>query len=267
MRVAICVAIKNRSCVIVDKEDSLSFLHHVADTIVDCPEFTITPWVSKDDRRILPLMPRMLQSLLIHKKAEDDWVLVIVDYKSTDVDMKEMLEHEVGTKMPWHLEIVEDYPFFDRGGGLAKAATIAEEKFQADAIFFCDADIVFGSRNVLDNAMTSVSKGNFYYPVFFSFALDDHSKGLWRDTSYGNFACRLEDYKKTEGWYHNVSWGWEDRALADSIPAEKKERARVPGFFHQWHPLQWDFRVKEYPVKDYIFKEAAVKDLEKCQLR
>jgi len=36
----------------------------------------------------------------------------------------------------------------------------------------------------------------------------------------------------------------------------------VPGFFHQWHPFQWEFRVKEYPVKDYIFKGAAVKTLD-----
>jgi len=25
--------------------------------------------------------------------------------------------------------------------------------------------------------------------------------------------------------------------------------------------MQWDFRVKEYPVKTYLFKDAAVKEL------
>jgi glycosyltransferase involved in cell wall biosynthesis len=203
----------------------------------------------------------MIRSLVSLKKETDDWVLVVVDYKSTDISVREMLDVEVGDKMPWHLETVEDYPYFNRGGGLAKATEIAESKFQADAVFFCDADLFFTSRDVFERAITSVSRGQYYYPIFFSFAVADHSLGLWRDTSYGNFACRIDDYKKTEGWYNNVSWGWEDRALADSIPDRQKDREVVPGFFHQWHPLQWEFRVKEYPVKRYVFKEAAVKEL------
>jgi hypothetical protein len=261
MRLAICVAIKNRSCCIVDPEDSLSHLQHVKEKILDCPQFAREPQTLSNGQIILPLFPRMLKSLVAQKQPEDDWVLVVVDYMSTDADMKAMMETEVGSKMPWHLETIEDYTFFDRGGGLAKAAQIAESKFQADAVFFCDADIEFARRDLFDRAIQSVSKGQFYYPIFFSFSLADHSKGLWRDTSYGNFACRIQDYKKTDGWYHNVSWGWEDRALADSIPSSKKDREMVPGFFHQWHPMQWDFRVKEYPVKQYVFKDAAVKQL------
>jgi hypothetical protein len=216
---------------------------------------------TKDNEIILLLLPNLLRSLVDIKKPDDDWVLVIVDYTSSDVDMKAMLEHEVGESIPWHLETVTDYTFFDRGGGLAKAAEIAEQRFQADSVFFCDADLLFTSRDLFEHAETSLSKGQFYYPIFFSFLSPDHSKGFWRDTSFGNFLCRIEDYKKTEGWYHNISWGWEDRALADSIPEEKKERERVPGFYHQWHPFQWEFRVKEYPVKEYIFKGAAVKTL------
>jgi hypothetical protein len=261
MRLALCVAIKNRSCVIVDQEDSLSYLHHVQEKLTDCPSHKIKPILTKDDKLALLLMPKMIRSFVSLKKPEDDWVLVVVDYKSTDIDMKSMLEYEVGDKMSWHLETVEDYPHFDRGGGLAKAFEIAETKYKAEAVFFCDADLQFTSRDVFDRAIESVSKGHFYYPIFYSFALANHSKGFWRDTSFGNFACRTVEYKKTEGWYHNVSWGWEDRALADSIPEFLKDREEVPGFFHQWHPLKWDFRVKEYPIKDYIFKQAAVKYL------
>lgn len=261
MRLAICVAIKNRSCIIVDPEDSLTFLKHVQNKIVDCPMLKQQPTTTTDGKIVLPLMPKMLRSFAALKTEVDDWVVVVVDYKSTDVNIREMMEEELGDKIPWHLEVVEDYPYFDRGGGLAKAAEIAESKFHADALFFCDADLMFTSRDVFDQAIQSLKQGQFYYPIFFSFALADHSKGLWRDTSYGNFACRLEDYKKTDGWLHNISWGWEDRALADSIPNEKKDRKEVPGFFHQWHPIQWDFRVKEYPVKQYIFKAAAQKEL------
>jgi glycosyltransferase involved in cell wall biosynthesis len=262
MRLAICVTVKNRSCVIVDEEDSLSFLHHVKDKLQDTPQCEIKPYFTKQNQIALLLLPKMLRSLMKQKKPDDDWVVIVVDYKSTDIDMKAMLEYELGESIPWHLETVEDYKFFDRGGGLAKAVTLAESNFKADAVFFCDADLYFGSRDVLEKAIQSVQTGQFYYPIFFSFALPNHTKGFWRDTSFGNFACRIEDYKKTEGWYHNISWGWEDRALADSIPEARKDREAVPGFYHQWHPFQWEFRVKEYPVKDYIFKGAAQKTLD-----
>ena len=261
MRLAICIAVKNRSCVIVDEEDSLSFLHHIQEKLVESPECEIKPYRTKQNQIALLLLPKMLRSLVKQKQSEDDWVVVVVDYKSTDIDVKAMLDYELKDTIPWHLETVQDYDFFDRGGGLAKATELAETKFNADAVFFCDADLYFGSRTVFDRAIQSVSKGQFYYPIFLSFTQPDHTKGFWRDTSFGNFACRIQDYKKTEGWYHNISWGWEDRALADSIPAEKKDREAVPGFYHQWHPFQWEFRVKEYPVKEYVFKEAAKKTL------
>lgn len=262
MRLAICIAVKNRSCVIVNPEDSLQYLQHVVEKIEEKPELQCKPYITNKNQIALLLLPKMLRSLMKQKKPEDDWVVVVVDYGSTDIDMKAMLEYELGTSIPWHLETIKDYAFFDRGGGLNKAVTLAEEIFHSDAVFFCDADLLFTSRNVFENALESLKKGHFYYPIFFSFVTPDHTKGFWRDTSYGNFACLISEYKKTEGWYHNISWGWEDRALADSIPSFKKDRDAVAGFYHQWHPFQWEFRVKEYPVKQYIFKDAAVKTLD-----
>lgn len=261
MRVAFCVAVKNRSCCIVDPEDSLQHLQHVAEKLEECQQWRKAPLETNDGKLVLLLLPRLLQSLVRMKKDTDDWVIIVVDYGSTDVDMKAMMEEECGNIIPWHLERIQDYPFFDRGGGLAIGAWIAEQKYSADAVFFCDADLEFKSRNLFDEMYMSLEKSHFFYPIFFSFAKPDHSVGLWRDTSFGNFACLLKDYKQTEGWYHNISWGWEDRALADSISEEKKDRLKIHGFFHQWHPVQWEFRVREYPVKQYIFKAAAVKSL------
>lgn len=262
MKLGICVTVKNRSCVIVDKEDSLSILPHLIDKVVECPQDSKKPIYTKENKLILLLLPTMLRSLVSQKKDDDEWFLVIVDYKSDDVDMKAMLEEEVGDTIPWHLETITEYPFFDKGGGLAKAAEIAETKFHVDTLFFCDADLYYSAHDLFDKAEESITKGNFFYPILFSFLTPDHSKGFWRDTGYGNFFCRLDDFKKTDGWLHNISWGWEDRAMADSIPEEKKEREEISGFFHQWHPFTWEFRVREYPVKDYIFKAAAVKTLE-----
>lgn len=262
MRIAFCISLKNRSCLIVNPEDSMKYCSHVADKISSCPNYTKNPLKTQDNKLILLLFPHFLRSLKKLKEDSDDWIIIVSDYNSTDVPIQEMMEHELGSSIPWHIEGIQDYPFFDRGGGLAKAAKVADEKYKADILFFCDADLMFTRREVIDRAIEVSSQGKFYYPIFFAFTNPEHSAGFWRDTSFGNFACRLEDYKKTEGWYHNISWGWEDRALADSIPPQLKERESVQGFLHQWHPMEWEFRVKEYPVKDYLFKDAAVKNLD-----
>lgn len=266
MRLAICVSIKNRSCVITDVENSLDFVPN-KENIVDCEEFKQTPYMTANGKHALFLMPNMLRSLVRQKRVDDDWCIIVVDYGSTDVDMKQMMEYELGEqtnpKIPWILETesVKDYPFFDRGGGLKIAAEIAETKMKSDALFFCDADLFFANRNVFDEAIQSINKGQFFYPIFFSFVLADHTKGVWRDASFGTFATSVENYKKTAGWMHNISWGWEDRALADSIEEEKKDRQRIRGYFHQWHPLKWDFRVLNYHVKEFMFKDACVSKL------
>lgn len=260
MRLAFCITVKNRSRCKVDYEDSTPFLQHAAGKIEPSPYPTHTVEL-EDGKLVLPLLPKMLRSLVALKRPEDDWVIVVTDFQSTDANVAEVLYTEVGEKVPWTVHRITDWPWFDRGGGLKKAAEIAETKYNADAVFFMDADLEFKSREIVDWCYTVLEKKLFFYPIFFAFADPLHERGFWRDTSYGNFAGLLSEYKKTAGWMHNISWGWEDRALADSIATDYKARMNVPGFCHQWHPMQWDFRVSEYPVKDYLFKQAAVSQL------
>jgi hypothetical protein len=262
MRIAICVSIKNRSRVVVSPEDTFSLLpNDLRSQVVSAPSSCSINAEMEGEKYVLSLFPRLVRSLLGIKTSSDDWVLIVVDYQSTDINMGDFLEKEVGVCMPWYLETVKDYGFFDRGGGLKKGMEIAEKKFQADTVFFCDADLMIEHHFFFERMEQVVSQNLFFYPVFFSFYSPEHTIGLWRETSFGNFACKIEDYKRTEGWYHNISWGWEDRALADSIPMEKKIRERIPGFYHQWHPVSLEFRNQEYPVKQYLFKGAAVKNL------
>jgi len=260
MRLAFCITIKNRSFLTVDYEDSTPYLKHAEGKITPSP-YPPNQILTHGDKLILTLFPKMIRSLVKLKKPEDDWVIVVTDFQSTDADVGQVLKEEVGSTIPYLLHKVTDYPFFDRGGGLKKAAELAESQFQADAVFFLDADLEFYSRHFIDVCYEALEKRLFYYPIFYAFADPRHERGFWRDTSFGNFAARLEDYKKTAGWLHNISWGWEDRALSDSIPIERKARFEVQGFCHQWHPMKWDFRVSEYPVKEYLFRGAAVKEL------
>ena len=262
MKLAFCISLKNRSRLEVEYEDSTPFLKHAEGKIVPSP-YPPHPMKTKDDKIVLTLLPHMLTSLVKLKKPEDDWVVIVTDFGSTDVEVHRMMDEILsqGHGIDWYLYREKEWPYFDRGGGLKKAAEIAETKYNADAVFFLDADLIFYSRQFIDECYAALEKHMFYYPIFFAFADPKHERGFWRDTSYGNFAARVEDYKKTAGWKHNISWGWEDRALADSIPLEQKARFEVQGFCHQWHPMKWDFRVSEYPVKEYLFRGAAVKEL------
>jgi glycosyltransferase involved in cell wall biosynthesis len=263
MKLAFCIALKNRSNIEVEYEDSTPFLKHAQGKIVDSP-YPAHPLRTKDGRIVLTLLPHMLTSLVSLKKPEDDWTVIVSDFGSTDCDINNLMDIILANSgIDWHVYKETEWPYFDRGGGLKKAAEIAETKFNADAVFFLDADLIFYSRQFIDECYAALINGLFYYPIFFAFADPKHERGFWRDTSYGNFAARVQDYKGTAGWKHNISWGWEDRDLADSIPQEKKYRLEMPGFCHQWHPMKWDFRVSEYPVKDYLFKDAAVSELPK----
>jgi glycosyltransferase involved in cell wall biosynthesis len=268
MKLAFCIALKNRSYLEVDYEDSTPYLKHAQGKIVESPYPKDELLVKNETNKIvLTLLPKMLKSLLKQKKPEDDWVIIITDFQSTDTNVHTLMNETLGDKIAWHLHVEKEWPYFDRGGGLKKAAEIAETNYNADAVFFLDADLIFYSRDFIEECYGALQNGLFYYPIFFAFADPKHERGFWRDTSYGNFAARIEDYKKTAGWKHNISWGWEDRDLADSIPNEKKYRMEMPGFCHQWHPMKWDFRVSEYPVKEYIFKDAAVAELPKLSPR
>lgn len=260
MRLAFCITIKNRTCCKVEYEDSTPFLKHAEGKIGSSP-YPLNELEVEGETLVLRLFPKMIRSLVALKKPEDDWCIVVTDFQSTDGDVKQILEEEVGTKVPWTYHNVTEWPYFDRGGGLKKAAEIAESEHKADAVFFLDADLIFYDRAFIDLCYQALDKHLFYYPIFYAFADPKHERGFWRDTSFGNFAARLIEYKKTAGWLHNISWGWEDRALADSIPLEQKARMTVNGFCHQWHPMKWDFRVSEYPVKEYLFKGAAVSNL------
>ena len=263
MRLAFCVSLKNRSFVKVDPEDSLQYIKHFIDKITPTPPEYLQEPVEIDEKQkiVLHLFPKMIRSLLKQKRPEDDWILIVSDFGSTDVNVKEMLEKEIGTQMSFHLHLETTWPYFDRGGGLKIAAKIAEETYHSDAVFFCDADLIFYERAIIDECYKALEKSMFFYPIFYAFSDASHANGFWRDTSFGNFAGLITEYKKTAGWKHNVSWGWEDRDLADSITQEKKVRLQVPGFCHQWHPMVWEFRVAEYPIKEYIFKRAAVATL------
>lgn len=256
MNLAICIALKNRSCLSVPHEDEKATYAHVADRIQLTPSDYLCPSPPIDDNKVyLTPLPNLLSSLVKVKRPTDFWTVIIIDYESTDVDVKQLCEQILGDMIPFYIYTVCGGGPFDRGGGLDLAAQVAQRD-GFDSLFFCDADMYITNHYIFDEAARSLAAGKIYYPTCFSYTSHTHERGFWRDSGYGMLFIRTDDYFISDRWKHNKSWGWEDRALHDSFPKEKINRGMGVGLFHQWHPNSLEFKTQEYAVKQMLGRDA-----------
>lgn len=257
MKLAICIAVKNRSNLVVSQEDPIETYKHIADKIQSTPSDThFPPTLNPDATITLNLLPKLLMSLRMIKTGNDDWTIIIVDYESTDVNVG-AIAHQI---LDGHIRyIVERHEGqFSRGSGLHLAAEIARERGH-DTLFFCDADMYFTHHYIFDRATEAVKDGKVYYPVCFSFTQPDHMKGYWRDSGYGILFITTEKYFRSKRWQHNVSWGEEDNEMRRNFSEKEIVRRKGIGYFHQWHPNSIVFKTQEYPVKHYAGRDAVQK--------
>lgn len=251
MHVGICIAIKNRSYLVVEQEDTERTYEHVKDQIQLTPSNHIEPpEVLEDGRVALMPLPNLLRSLTRIKKPEDTWTVVISDFGSTDVNVSQVCEQLLGDAIPYVVNTIEGS--FNRGGGLDKAAETARDR-GCDTLFFCDADMFFTHRYVFDEAQRELPKGRVYFPICFSYIVPSHEYGYWREAGYGMVFLRTADYFQSERWKQNRSWGWEDQLLHEHFKNKADIlRMRAPGFYHQWHPNSMEFKTQEYEIKNYL---------------
>jgi len=252
MDLAICIAIKNRSNLLVSQEDPIKMYAHIADKIEPTPSNSVFSHIIRDNGLVeLQLLPNLLNSLILIKRPEDKWTIILIDYESTDVDLEKLCSTLLNDSIPYFLHTIKGAPSFNRGGGLHLAAKIAKSRGHT-SLFFCDTDMFFTDCSVFDQAQRSLEKGRIYYPICFSFIDPIQTKGYWRDSGFGMLFIRTDDYFSTKGWMNNRSWGWEDRDFYESIPKTQIDRSRASGYFHQWHPNDISFKTTGYSEKQFI---------------
>lgn len=257
MDIAICIAVKNRSNIIVKQEDPVETYKHVASLIKESPCIEhFPPTLNRDTSITLNLLPKLLMSLRMVKTENDNWTIIIVDYESTDVNVPQ-IAHQI---LDGHIQfVVEKHAGkFSRGSGLHLAAEIAKQRGHS-SLFFCDADMYFTDHDIFDQAKQALDQDKVYFPICFSFTQVDHLKGFWRDTGYGMMFIKTKTYFSIKGWQHNISWGEEDNLMHANFKANQIIRSRAIGYFHQWHPNSIVFKTLEYPVKFYVGKAAVQK--------
>jgi len=88
-------------------------------------------------------------------RGEDKFQIVLVDFGSTDYNLDKLVKRFSGLE----ILIIRVNEYFSRGRGL----NIGYEQAKYANVFFCDADMLFTKRDVIENGYSVISKGKIYF--------------------------------------------------------------------------------------------------------
>jgi glycosyltransferase involved in cell wall biosynthesis len=195
--------------------------------------------VDLGDRKItLELFRKNLEALMGLHAEGDIWEFVVVDFKSTDVDMPSFLQETI-TKPGCSYKCITDDGLFSRGRGL----NIGVEHASHEILFFLDADMMINTRELLEDIYVQVGQnGVVMFPVCYSYKNPQHTAGWARWSGMGNAIYRKSDFIP---YKENKKWGMEDGYNYKNMQMNKKQISRKyygEGFVHQWHPNGMAFK-------------------------
>lgn len=184
----------------------------------------------------LRLLLRCLESLEKVKERFEEFEVVVVDFGSNDFDMSKL--SLLYPNLTIKLITVNEY--FSRGRGL----NIGADNSTKDNLFFCDADMMFKTRDIFDIAYKYMEDDRVYFPICLDLCDPTHQIGYWRTSGYGMVFINKKIYGKYR-WSEYNSLGKEDNDIW-SYFKENAVRDRVDGYYHQWHPPTIEFKNKYY---------------------
>jgi glycosyltransferase involved in cell wall biosynthesis len=205
--ISVCTTVKNRSRVVVGNSE-------------------------------LRLFQRCVESIVGSVDDSMHCELVVSDWKSDDWPLQEWL-YDAAKPLP--VRIVSLHGRFSRG----KGRNCAAEAAVGNVLFFLDADCLI-SPDLLQEGLGHVQSGKAFFPITYSFNDPEHQSGIWRIYGYGNCMLARAHFESSGGWPEYSSWGREDNDFFDRVRAiAKVVRKEVPGFYHQWHPheIEWKDRL------------------------
>jgi hypothetical protein len=127
---------------------------------------------------------------------------------------------------------------FSRGRGRNAAADAA----RADWLFFLDADCLIG-KQVLQLGTGALRSEKSFFPILYSYADADHLGGWWRSEGFGNCMLSRDVFERAGCFPDYAHWGEEDVHFFDQVAAISDiVRLQVDGFYHQWHPNDFEWK-------------------------
>lgn len=237
-KISITIPLKNRTSILVDYEpiQLKTFIRH---KLVYTDE--------KDDIKLergnkirLNLLLNCLKSLELVKNDNEIFEVILVDFMSDDFDLNKL----AGMFPKLEIKIVKVNDYFSRGKGL----NVGYRNSSYNTVFFCDADMIFRSRDVFDRAYEILKEGSVFFPICLDLCEPSHQIGYWRTSGYGMSFVTKSD--KVDGsWPEYGSLGKEDNDFWD-LHEGCRVRERVDGYCHQWHPPTKSFKNKHYKYSD-----------------
>lgn len=183
----------------------------------------------------LKLFPNCVTSIITSVPRNLSCELVITDWQSDDWPLDEWMPSAVKT-MP--TTIVTLTGEFSRGRGRNTAALAAK----SDWLFFLDADCLIGEALLL-RGMDVLANDKAFFPVVYSYSDPDHLSGWWRDEGYGNCMVTRKVFENSGRFPEYKFWGEEDVEFFKRIAAAHDVvREKVNGFYHQWHPNDFEWK-------------------------
>lgn len=190
--------------------------------------------------RELRLFPNCVASIVESARDKFNCELVVTDWESDDWPLAEWLP-DAAKAFP--LQLLPLTGKFSRGAGRNAAAKVARSRH----LFFLDADCLICPA-VLQEGVQAVSANQAFFPVLYSFKDPMHRDGWWRHQGYGNCIVQRDVFDKVGGFPEYGYWGREDVDFFNQVRAHQDVvRKEVPGFYHQWHPddFEWKNRYGE----------------------
>lgn len=203
------------------------------------------------DGRPLALFPRCVESIS-RSAGNIPCELVVTDWKSDDWPLCQWLE-SAAAPVPCRIVTMEGN--FSRGRGRNVAAAAA----RGSAFFFLDADCLI-SPELLSRAMEHVAAGRAYFPVVYSYEDPEETCGWWRREGMGTCILSRELFLRSGGWPEYETWGKEDDDYFARLKAiAEVARDEAPGYFHQWHPndVEWKDQFAEQSLETQQFNAKA----------
>lgn len=184
----------------------------------------------------LLLLPKCLES--IRDNIEYDYEVIIADFGSND----HPLDQWVRNVIPKTNIIQVQHDKFCKGLGL----NLAVNEAVYNNMLLLDTDMLVCPR-LFKEGIQHLHHNKPFFPICYTYTNPEHTQGFWHVSGFGNAFVTKKMYESCGGTPLYTSWGREDTDLFKSINKMYKcHRFTVNGFYHQWHPDDYEWKNKYY---------------------
>lgn len=200
-------------------------------------------------------LPNCIRALAAALAPQFEAEIVVADFHSDDWPLVEWIDAMAAPIPVAHVVAGGDF-------SVGRGFNIAADYARSDRLLFLGADMLV-SRALIAEGHRCLDEGIVYIPLVWTYTNPDHSEGTERPFGRGNVFMTKAMRAELGPWREFGSHGKSDCLMAKRIRAGGRVKCALgPGFYHQWHPDDLEWKNQNYPAgwrEDHEAKEAAHK--------